>query len=286
MCGLAALALVQRCLDLLRLIDMREGVPGLLWRAGSIRRRPLDCESMCSEVSTSDSTTTTTTTTTSVCQSVNLPTYLPVYQSVFRFVSFSIHPPPISPPIYMPVDLDTRKRTDRAESVEHVHLFLGHLLGEGDDHIAAENSSGQRKTYTCIPRGRLDEGVSLLHDVCLGRAVVFGHGVTLAHSVHQHALADAILYRSTSVKKFTLAKNLRFDTTIRGFLAHAVEANEGGVPDVVEDGVANFRLTLRDGESVVCVCVCVCVSALLRLELIFQKMSHGSIAVCRQFYSQ
>ena len=120
------------------------------------------------------------------------------------------------------VRLDGRRADDHfgAQRLEQVHLFLGLLVGDGENHLVAAHRGHQRQPHAGIARSAFDDRAAGLEQAA-------------ALGVVDHGDADAVLHRAAGIQVVGLDVDLGLEV-----LGHAVQAHQRGVPDGFENVVA------------------------------------------------
>jgi hypothetical protein len=134
-----------------------------------------------------------------------------------------------------------------AESLEDGDLLAAHLLGEGDDGPVALDGADEGEANAGVAAGGLDEHA------------VSGSDAAFLLSGLDHAQGNAVLDGAAGVEELAFGVDLAVDAERLG---DAVEADERGVADVLEDAVHDggrlargARCDVRHGGLCLCFCV-------------------------------
>jgi len=121
-----------------------------------------------------------------------------------------------------------------SQTLHDVNLFLGHLFGEGDDHVISLDGSSHAKTNTSVTGSGFDESVAGLDEVEL-------------FSIFNHSLADTILNGTTGVKVFTLCEDFALKAVGLGDVVQTDQRSiSDNFSDVVEDSSISFVLLVEE----------------------------------------
>ena len=106
-----------------------------------------------------------------------------------------------------------------AKSLEHRHLFVGHLFGQSDDGSVTSDGTDKGQTNTGVTRGGFNQSVAI---VGLDTALLFGF--------EDHVFGDPVLDRTTGIEQLNLGVDLTLDPIGLGDL---VKSNKGGVTNEI-----------------------------------------------------